>query len=150
MNSSGVVLGPNGEQINKKPGWSEWGFPDKEDLPPGWQARIEVEELIAFYQLKKRRLRVMLGIEEKRSGTASGHWLHLSVSHERATPSHKTMSMCKKLFIGDSREAIAIYPPKSRHVNIADHCLHLWAPLDPRDRSWPRMEKRLPDGTLSI
>lgn len=147
MPGSGIVLGPDGTQVNPKSAFAEWGFPLAEDLPPGWKARVKIEQLVAAYSLPKRKLRVVLGIEAK---LGSGYWIHLSVSHAKATPSHKTMALCKKLFIGENREAIAIYPPKNRHVNIHDFCLHLWSPMDPRDRTWPKMEKMLKDGTLSI
>lgn len=147
MAGSGIVLAPDGSRANPIP-LDEWGFPNAEDLPPGWRAKVEIEQLAAAYSLPKRKLRVILGIESKRG--AHGPWIHLSVSHRSSTPSHKTMAMCKKLFIGDNREAIAIFPPKNRHVNVAIHCLHLWAPMDPRDRTWPKMEKMLPDGTLCV
>ncbi len=147
MNGSGVVLGPDGSLLVAPESDFEFGFPDKEDLQTGWKAKVNTEELIAAYSLPKRKLRVLLGIEEK---LMSGYWIHLSVAHRSSTPSHKTMMMCKKLFIGEYREAIAVYPPKNRHVNLNDNVLHLWAPLDPRDRTWPKMEKTLPDGSLSI
>ncbi|KKN24886.1 hypothetical protein LCGC14_0890360 [marine sediment metagenome] len=147
MPGSGIVLGPDGTQVNPQSAWGEWGFPEKEDLPKGWRGNVVREELIGAYVLPKRKLRVMLGIEAK---LGSGYWIHLSVSHAKANPTHKTMAMCKKLFIGENREAIAIYPPANRHVNLNDFCLHLWSPMDPRDRTWPKMEKTLPDGTLSI
>jgi len=126
----------------------KWGFPLKEDLPPGWKANVDIEMLVAAYSNPKRKLRIILSIELK--GKSEAAWIHLSVSHRSSTPSHATMSLCKKLFIGENREAIAIFPPRNRQVNIAGHCLHLWAPMDPHDRSWPKMEKMLPDGTFSI
>lgn len=147
MSGSGIVLAPDGSRANSVPR-EEWGFPDKEDLPPGWRANVNIEELVAAYSLPKRKLRVILGIEEKRG--ACGPWIHLSVSHRSGVPTHATMAMCKKLFIGENREAIAIFPPASRHVNIKANCLHLWSPMDPRDRTWPKMEKMLADGSLSI
>ena len=147
MAGSGIVLGPDGVQVNPISNWSEWGFPLKEDLPPGWKTKVEIEQLIAAYSLPKRKLRVILGIEQKAN---SGYWIHLSVSHRNSIPTHNTMMMCKKLFIGENREAISIHPPKHRIVNMAKFCLHLWSPMDPKDRSWPKMEKKLGDGSLSI
>ena len=147
MAGSGVVLAPDGSQANLVP-LQEWGFPEEEDLPPGWKANIEREQLIAAYSNPKRKLRIILGIELK--GKSDSAWIHLSLSHRSSVPRHASMLMCNKRFIGKNREASAIYPTKNRHVNIAAKCLHLWAPMDPRDRSWPKMEKMMPDGTLSI
>ena len=145
---SGIVLGPSGDPISVASKWDEWGFPDEEDLPRGWRAKVQIDELVAAYSLPKRKLRIILGIEEK--SHCNGPWIHLSVSHAKALPSHKTMMMCKELFIGDNREAIEIYPPKSRDIDAPDNCLHLWAPMDPRDRTWPKMETVLDDGTIII
>lgn len=146
----GLVLGPSGEILNLKPeaGVPAFEFPFKEDLPPGWQASVHVEQLTAAYKNDKKNLRVLLSISPK--GEYDDPWIHLSVSKPSATPNHDQMMLCKRLFIGDAREAISIYPPKNRWVNTHQNCLHLWSPLDPRCRTWPKMEFMDDAGSLQI
>lgn len=148
-NPNGVVLGADGSIVSKLQGSDHFGFPEEDDLPPGWIAVVNIEQLIGFYEHKKKNLKVLLGLEPKQ-GCHAG-WAHLSVSHKnsKAVPSHNNMKLCKELFLGN-RESIAIWPPKDQYVNIAKNCLHLWAPTDPRDRTWPKMGKRLDDGRYSI
>lgn len=57
-------------------------------------------------------------------------WLHVSMSRKKKIPSYKDMKRVKSIFIGDDLQAIQIFPVKSKHVNIMETCLHLWACLD--------------------
>ena len=57
-------------------------------------------------------------------------WAHFSMSGEKRTPSYKEMCEAKEAFLGAERQAIAIYPPRSKHVNLHPYVLHLWCGLD--------------------
>ena len=64
-------------------------------------------------------------------GTHDGHeWLHVSMSREGRIPSYEDMTQVKRIFVGDDRMAVQIFPAKERHINIHNYCLHLWCPLD--------------------
>jgi hypothetical protein len=56
-------------------------------------------------------------------------WYHVSISHPSRLPTYDEMKMLKALFIGDAYTALQILPPKDRHVNIQETCLHLWVAL---------------------
>jgi hypothetical protein len=56
-------------------------------------------------------------------------WLHISLSFPDHLPSYEDMKQVKAIFAGDENTALQIFPPKSRHVNIHEYCLHLWVCL---------------------
>lgn len=57
-------------------------------------------------------------------------WLHASVSRKDKTlPTYEDLGQLKRLCVGDHRTALQIFPPKEKHVNLAE-VLHLWACLD--------------------
>lgn len=56
-------------------------------------------------------------------------WLHTSFSRKRRMPSYDDMAMVKRLFIGDDRKAIMVFPDKAHHVNIHKFCLHFFTPV---------------------
>lgn len=89
--------------------------------PNGWSL---VREWGLGYALEsKNGLRVIIDCAMK---SDNRWWVHVSVSHSRATPTHDEMARVKRDFLGD-RYAYAVYPPLERYVNIHHHCLHLWA-----------------------
>ena len=45
-------------------------------------------------------------------------------------PTYDDISLVKKVFIGEDKKAIMIFPEKKYHVNIHSFCLHLWHCLD--------------------
>ena len=145
MSGQGIVLAPDGTRANVDPFYN-YRLPTEEDLPPGWSRKLASPTDAAYYNTK-RKLRVLLSIMD--CGTR-GEWVHVSYSHAKRTPNHDTTALVKKLFIGENREAISVFPPKSRYVNIMPHCLHLWAPLDPRDKRWPKFEKFIDGVGLTI
>ena len=53
-------------------------------------------------------------------------WLHISVSRKSRIPSYEEMTRVKRDFIGDDKKAVFVLPEKENHVNIAEHCLHLF------------------------
>ncbi len=61
--------------------------------------------------------------------------IHASCSREDRMPDYDDLVTLKKVCFGPSRYAAMILPPASEHVNIHNHCLHLWGPKDPNN--WP-------------
>lgn len=137
--AGGIVLKPDGTPANID-SFTKYKLPTLEDLPPGWK-RASQDPMIAAYMHAKRKLRVIVEVFHPRERGAQ--WIHVSYSHPKRTPNQDTTVLVKKLFIGENREAIAVFPPKSRYVNVHPHCLHLWSPLDPRERSWPKFERHI-------
>jgi len=66
-------------------------------------------------------------ISNGNDGTA---WEHVSVSLDHRPPNWAEMCMVKDLFFEDTECVVQYHPPKSRHVNIHPHCLHLWRLTD--------------------
>ncbi len=56
-------------------------------------------------------------------------WEHVSVSLQHRTPTWEEMCHFKGLFFKDEEAVVQYHPPKSAHINIHNHCLHLWRPL---------------------
>ena len=55
-------------------------------------------------------------------------WEHVSVS-KRRTPTWDEMCFVKDLFWEPEECVVQYHPPRSAHVNIHQHCLHLWKPI---------------------
>jgi hypothetical protein len=100
------------------------------ELPKGW---FDVTEELAQspeqarYQKHYRRrdrLLVIVDISRKIDGR---FWRHVSFSYRDRTPDYCTITDMKRLFVGENRKAVMIFPAKSLHVNLHEHCLHLWA-----------------------
>jgi hypothetical protein len=56
-------------------------------------------------------------------------WLHTSFSRKSRMPSYDDMAMVKRLFIGDDKKAIMVFPEKKHYVNIHKYCLHFFTPV---------------------
>ncbi|KKM56455.1 hypothetical protein LCGC14_1551600 [marine sediment metagenome] len=57
------------------------------------------------------------------------YWLHVSCARLAKLPSYKDLKEVKRVFVGEDKKAIMVFPPESEHVNIHPNCLHLYAPL---------------------
>jgi hypothetical protein len=57
-------------------------------------------------------------------------WEHVSVSLKNRCPNWKEMSFVKDLFWDEDQVVMQLHPAKKNHINIHDHCLHLWRPID--------------------
>lgn len=55
-------------------------------------------------------------------------WEHVSVSLENRTPTWAEMDYIKDQFWKPEEMVIQYHVPKSLHVNIHPHCLHMWRP----------------------
>jgi hypothetical protein len=66
-------------------------------------------------------------------------WLHVSATagprRATRTPTYDEMAEVKRLFCGDHRPALSVWPRASEHVNLHPHALHVWAPFDAT--TWP-------------
>lgn len=105
--------------------------------PKGWHfvTRIVVPDDCCGYgtvfdrpkTARAPKARVMLSVDEIECGQ---QWLHLSVSHPHKNPSWHTIKEVKELFMPKDKYAIQMIAPKSEHINIHEHCFHLWMRLD--------------------
>ena len=91
-------------------------------LPANW-SEVPSPMLGARAFISNSRLRVLASIDHAQDGSL---WYHISLSRQGTLPSYDDMVKVKSLFIGDEREAIQVFPPRSRHVNDHPNCLHLW------------------------
>lgn len=56
-------------------------------------------------------------------------WQHVSMSRQSRMPNYDDLTKVKRLFIGDDRKAIMVFPEADKHVNIHPFCLHLYSCL---------------------
>ena len=57
-------------------------------------------------------------------------WDHVSVSHKTRTPKWDEMEKIKRMFFEDNETAMQLHVSVANHINVHDHCLHLWRPQD--------------------
>ena len=57
-------------------------------------------------------------------------WLHISFSRKNRMPDYKDIQLVKANFIGLDKKAIMVFPEQKNHVNICEHCLHLFYSAD--------------------
>jgi hypothetical protein len=82
----------------------------------------DTEGLFVFCRFGVEYLRVIVGV-------GSG-WDHVSVSKRYSTPTWDDMCWMKRLFFRDDECAMQLHVPIADHINIHEHCLHLWRPHD--------------------
>src|SRR5262245_22498611 len=97
--------------------------------PPGWRQVSRWGDGWTYTQ-KNGGLRVIIDAEIKADGN---RWIHVSASRKDWAPSHADMAFVKESFIGRDRYAYSVWAPTGVHVNIHEHCLHLWALMDDQD-----------------
>jgi hypothetical protein len=69
-------------------------------------------------------------IESLFTHTDGHQWLHVSFSYKNKMPTYEDMTFIKRIFIGDDRKAIMVFPEKENHVSIHNYCLHFWHCVD--------------------
>ncbi len=57
-------------------------------------------------------------------------WEHVSVSLPNRTPNWYEMNFIKDLFWLETETVVQFHVPKSEHINLHPHCLHLWRPVN--------------------
>lgn len=98
---------------------------------PGWcevSARVQgtpMEGQRCFEHLDGRTVIVSVGPHDGR------WWLHVSMSRRKYIPSYSDLADVKRVFVGEDRQAVQVFPRRERHVNIHPYALHLWACLEP-------------------
>ena len=105
-------------------------------LPPSWE-EVKVS-LPGNRTYRKGRLYVIFGVDAISWG---GTWLHVSMSRKDRIPNYDEMVEVKKVFIGDHRQAVQVFPKKEKHISIHPNCLHLWCCLDPEGDGLPDFGK---------
>ena len=101
-------------------------------LPAGWSEIAApwkgVERDYARAYRKHDTVSVIVTCAQQLDGK---RWLHVSVARRnREAPQWALMAEVKDLFIGPERTALQVMPPRSKHVNIHEGCLHWWHCLD--------------------
>lgn len=96
-------------------------------IPPDYP---QLQGQRAFEHRDGRRVVVTVGRHD-------GWWLHVSVSRAKYIPSYQDLADVKRVFVGEARQAVQVFPPRERHVNIHPYCLHLWACLEPEGDGLP-------------
>lgn len=95
--------------------------------PPGFLRNNDVEGLIPSGSLAFRStdggLTVLVSEEHHSDGFT---YLHVSFSRRSRTPSYEDLDRVRKLFIGEDRESVQVFPPKAEYVNFHAFTLHLW------------------------
>lgn len=64
-------------------------------------------------------------------------WLHVSIGHPNRMPSYLELAEAKRIFIGESRQALQVFSPAAKHINIHRYVLHLWCCLEPEGDGLP-------------
>lgn len=57
-------------------------------------------------------------------------WEHVSISTHNQTPSWKLMCKIKNMFFNEDEIVVQYHPREKDYINIHEHCLHLWRPLN--------------------
>lgn len=94
--------------------------------PAGWNVAMRGVDGAAFAS-KTLGLMVVVSGDVEEDGR---RWLHVSVSRRSRVPGYDDLLLVKRLFIGELRQAIQVFPPRDRHINIHPYCLHLWSCLE--------------------
>lgn len=68
-----------------------------------------------------------------------GGWEHLSVSLPRKTPDWDTMCRMKDIFWSDDEVCVQYHPRRCDYVNMHEHCLHIWKPINENIPTPPKM-----------
>jgi hypothetical protein len=59
-------------------------------------------------------------------------WDHVSVSRPNRCPNWPEMSYVNRAFFLEDEVAMELHVAESEHINVHEHCLHLWRPIDGR------------------
>lgn len=98
-------------------------------LPPSWSEHClrPGHPLFGIRAYKKGGLFVLLDCSTFWDGT---RWIHASCSRKDRMPTYEDLAEMKAVFFGPDRQALQVFPKKSKHVNIHPFCLHLWSCMD--------------------
>jgi len=54
---------------------------------------------------------------------------HVSVSLPARCPTWEEMDFVKRLFWRDDETVMQLHVPRTSHINMHNHCLHMWRPI---------------------
>lgn len=57
-------------------------------------------------------------------------WIHLSAARPKRLPSWEDLVLVRDVVLGRDAKALHVLAPIKEHVNIHQHCLHLWHCVD--------------------
>ena len=55
-------------------------------------------------------------------------WDHVSVSRPDRVPTWNEMESLRLMFFGPDSTVMQLHVPRTDHINVHPHCLHLWRP----------------------
>lgn len=93
-------------------------------LPWDWKEQGDRPPMRHFVHRSGVSVLVSVGLHDGR------YWLHVSATAPGRVPTYAELCRVKELFVGRRRQAIQVFPVVHRHINLHEHCLHLWACLD--------------------
>jgi hypothetical protein len=130
--------------VRRPPSWSQCPWRDflPGRLPEDWQP-IDSDVFTAFSRADD--LHVVVSVNTEADGK---RWLHVSASYADRVPTYDELCEVKRLFIGNGRHALSLYPRFDEHVNHHPFVLHLWSCLD--GHPLPDFRVPLSDGSLTI
>jgi hypothetical protein len=102
-------------------------FPDP--LPEGIRC-IEDTPTGKAYRVQRGQHKNMLVLADVSIKADGKLWYHVSFSRRDRVPDYADMVCVKRIWFGDERWAIQVFPPRTKHVNIHPFCLHLWYCLE--------------------
>ncbi len=95
-------------------------------LGGGWRQPLPFGP--AGFTLYYRRMR--LGVIVTQAAYDDVEWIHASIAHDDRDPSYAELVALHQAVFGPDRFAFQVFAPRSVHVNIHAHALHLWGRAD--------------------
>lgn len=80
-----------------------------------------------FFDIPRNGIRLMCMVGP---GHVDIPWEHVSVSTAKRTPNWYEMALIKDMFWDDEETVMQLHPPKSLHISLHPHTLHLWRPIN--------------------
>ncbi|MBI9112426.1 hypothetical protein [Maridesulfovibrio ferrireducens] len=93
----------------------------------GWKEKTSITAHAACF-IHKSGLIVFSSVDDLQDGEGNeSKWVHLSCSRKDRLPTWDDLKGVKKMFLGDEKEALQVFPKTEDYVNLHPFCLHLWA-----------------------
>jgi len=121
----GAALRISGKQNPILP--DDWTRDQLKNPGAGWTIVPGSDTIDGRMWISSDKLKVLASVGMELDGK---FWLHVSFSRKDRLPSWFDIKRVKDAFIGETRTAYQIFPPKDKYVNIRETVLHLWHCLD--------------------
>lgn len=79
---------------------------------------------------KNDGLNVIMTVSAKNDLGDDRSWMHVSCSRANRVPDYEDLCEVKRIFVGQNRRALHIFPDEKYHVNIHPFTLHLWCAIE--------------------